>query len=99
MGGIKLFTLLVVAVSSLAVPPPRTERVLDVAWQHQAHSLTCEAAALRMALSYYGISVDELTLISYMSRDPRPAMFDSQGRLLAWGDPAQGFFGNPDSPI
>lgn len=99
MGGIKLFTLLVVTVASLAAPPPRTERVLDIAWQHQAHNLTCEAAALRMALSYYGISVDELTLISYMSRDPRPAKFDAQGTLVAWGDPAQGFVGNPDGRI
>lgn len=99
MGGIKLFALLVVTVSSLAAPPARTERVLDVAWQHQAHNLTCEAAALRMALSYYGISVDELTLISYMTRDGRPARFDALGRLVAWGDPAQGFVGDPDGRI
>src|SRR5258708_7196786 len=98
MGGIKLFALLVVAVSSLAAPP-RAERVLDVAWHHQAHSLTCEAAALRMALSSYGIWVDELILISYMSRAPGPAMFDAQGRLVAWGDPARGFVGNPDGRI
>jgi uncharacterized protein YvpB len=99
VGGVKLFALLVVAVSSLAAPPPRTEHVLDVTWQHQAHNLTCEAAALRMALSYYGITVDELTLISYMSRDPRPAKFDLHGRLVAWGDPAQGFVGDPDGRI
>src|SRR5438105_9010875 len=82
----------------MAAPPP-TQRVLDIAWQHQAHNLTCEAAALRMALSYYGISIDELTLISYMTRDARPAKFDGHGRLVSWGDPAQGFVGNPDGRI
>jgi uncharacterized protein YvpB len=98
VGGIKLFILLVVTVSSFASPRP-AERVLDVGWQHQAHNLTCEAAALRMALSYYGISVDELTLLAYMTRDARVATFDAQGRLVKWGDPAQGFVGNPDGRI
>jgi len=98
VGGIKLFAILVVTVTSLAAPQP-TQRVLDIAWQHQAHNLTCEAAALRMALSYYGISIDELTLISYMTRDARPAKFDGHGRLVSWGDPAQGFVGNPDGRI
>src|SRR5207302_459767 len=82
----------------MAAPPP-TERVLDIAWRHQAHNLTCEAAALRMALSYFGISVDELTLISYTTRDARPAKFDARGQLVSWGDPAQGFVGNPDGRI
>ncbi len=81
-------------------PSPRpTERVLDVRLHLQEHSLTCEAAALKMALSYEGITVDEMTLIGYMTSDPRPAKFDAQGHLVTWGDPAQGFVGNPDGSI
>jgi uncharacterized protein YvpB len=81
-------------------PSPRpTERVLDIKIHHQEHNLTCEAAALKMALAYEGIDVDEMTLIGYMTRDPSPARFDSHGHLVAWGDPAQGFVGNPDGHI
>jgi uncharacterized protein YvpB len=81
-------------------PSPRpTQRVLDVKLHLQEHSLTCEAAALKMALSYEGITVDEMTLVAYMTNDRRPAQFDAQGHLIAWGDPAQGFVGNPDGSI
>ncbi|GAC1474921.1 MAG: hypothetical protein PVS2B1_20880 [Candidatus Dormibacteraceae bacterium] len=81
-------------------PTPRpTERVLDIKLHFQEHSVTCEAAALKMALAYEGITVDEMTLIGYMTNDRRPAQFDSRGRLVAWGDPAQGFVGDPDGRI
>ena len=52
-----------------------------------------------MALAYEGIAVDELTLIRYMSDDLRPAGFDARGRLVAWGDPARAYVGNPDGRI
>ncbi len=81
-------------------PSPRpTQRVLDVKLHHQQHNLTCEAAALAMALSNAGIQVDEMTLLAYMTRDPRPARFDAQGRLAAWGDPQEGFVGDPNGHI
>jgi uncharacterized protein YvpB len=87
-------------VPSPDTPPLRpTQRVLDIKLHYQEHSLTCEAAALTMALSYEGITVDEMTLIAYMTSDPRPAKLDAQGHLLAWGDPAQSFVGNPDGNI
>ena len=65
-------------VKTLALPPPSlaarpTQRVLTVKLDYQDHRLSCEAAALKMALAYEGIAVDELTLIGYMSRDSRPA--------------------------
>src|ERR1700704_3465383 len=81
-------------------PSPRpTERVLDVKLHYQEHNLTCEAAALKMALSYEGITVDEMTLIGYMTLQSRPATFDAKGHVVAWGDPAQGFVGNPNGNI
>ncbi len=85
-------------LASFQAPQP-TQRVLDIAWHHQEHNLSCEAAALRMALSNDGIVTDELTLIRYMTNDRRPAQFDAQGHLLRWGDPAQGFVGDPDGRI
>jgi hypothetical protein len=95
---LKLALIAAVALASAPTSVP-TSRVLDIAWHHQEHNLTCEAAALRMALSYYRISTDELTLLGYMTVDPRPARFDAQGRLQTWGDPNAGFVGNPDGHI
>jgi uncharacterized protein YvpB len=90
---------LVAAVSALAFAPAPAERVLDIPWHHQEHNLTCEAAALKMALSYYRVDAGELVLLGYMTRDARPAAFSAGGSLTAWGDPAQGFVGNPDGRI
>src|SRR5258708_18067125 len=65
-------------------PAPRpTERVLDIKIHYQEHNLTCEAAALKMALAYEGITVDEMTLVGYMTNDRRPPQFDSKGRFVA----------------
>ena len=85
-------------LASFQMPQP-TERVLDIPWHHQEHNLSCEAAALKMALSNDSIAIDELTLIRYMTNDRRPAQFDAQGRLIRWGDPARGFVGDPDGRI
>src|SRR3977135_2915626 len=79
--------------------PHLNQRVLDIKIHYQEHNLSCEAAALKMALSYEGIAVDEMTLVGYMTNDRRPAQFDSKGRLVAWGDPAQSFVGDPDGHI
>jgi uncharacterized protein YvpB len=73
--------------------------VLDIKLHLQEHPVTCEAAALKMALSYEGINVDEMTLIHYMTVDMRPARFDAQGKLISWGNPAESFVGNPDGHI
>src|SRR5256712_13661159 len=98
MGALKLVALVAVIVAANPAPAP-TQRVLNIAWHHQQPNLSCEAAALAMALTYYGRAVDELTLIRYMTNDPRPAKFDAKGRLVAWGDPARGFVGDPDGRI
>jgi uncharacterized protein YvpB len=87
------------ASQRLNVPPRPKARVLAIKIDYQDHALSCEAAALKMALAYEGIRIDELTLISYMTDDLRAARFDSQGRLVAWGDPARAYVGNPDGRI
>jgi len=76
-----------------------TTRVLTIVWHHQEHRLSCEAAALRMALSFLGIRAGELTLIGYMSYDERPAVLDRKGNLVRWGDPNAAYVGNPDGHI
>jgi uncharacterized protein YvpB len=73
--------------------------VLDVQIHLQEHRLSCEAAALKMALAYLGISIDELTLIDFMGHQTQPARFDTRGRLVAWGDPNQGFVGDPEGRL
>src|SRR5437870_9757076 len=98
MGALKLVALVAVVVAANPAPAP-TQRVLNIPWHHQQHNFSCEAAALAMALTYYAITTDELTLIRYMTNDPRPAKFDAKGSLITWGDPAQGFVGNPDGRI
>lgn len=98
LGLIKHALVVALGLVALQTAPP-TERVLDIPWHHQDHNLTCEAAALKMALSYFGIATDELTLLGDMTVDPRPALFDAAGRLKTWGDPAEGFVGNPDGRI
>jgi uncharacterized protein YvpB len=86
------------AVPNQPAPRPKT-RVLAIKIDLQDHRLSCEAAALKMALAYEGIRIDELTLIRYMSDDLRAARFDARGHLLAWGDPARAYVGNPDGHI
>jgi len=88
------------ATSPSPVPTPSpTTRVLAVPWHHQAHALSCEAAALKMALEYLGINVDELTLIAAMGHDTRLPVRDARGRILRWGDPNLAYVGNPDGKI
>src|SRR5947207_2648584 len=99
MGIVGILAFIATFLSAVPASPPATQRVLEVPWHHQEHNLSCEAAALRMALSYYGINKDELTLIRYMTRDSRPARFDAAGRLVRWGDPAYAYVGNPDGHI
>ena len=94
----KILALLAVVFGSLHLQGS-TARVLEIPWHHQEHNLSCEAAALKMALSYYGISVDEMTLIGLMTNDRRPARFDPSGRLVTWGDAAASYVGDPDGRI
>ena len=98
-GPTAVVTSVVPGVHPLMVAPRATTRVLSIKIDYQDHALSCEAAALKMALAYEGIRIDELTLIGYMTDDLRAATFDAQGRLVAWGDPARAYVGNPDGHI
>lgn len=68
---------------------------LDIPFHHQEHSLSCEVAALKMALNYLGVAVTESELIKNLS-------FDKTGPISAdniWGDPEKGFVGSIDGSM
>ena len=56
----------------------------------QQHGLSCEVAALRMALSFRGVQVSEETLLAKVGVDNTPHNGD------IWGDPYEAFVGNVD---
>ncbi len=64
-------------------------------FKKQEHSVTCEIAALRMALNYLGSDVTEDELIARIPFDTkRPKTSDN-----IWGDPDKGFVGSVDGSI
>jgi uncharacterized protein YvpB len=68
---------------------------LDVPYYRQAHSLSCEAASLRMALGYYGVGTSDDEILGRIGYAP-------QARDTAtntWQDPYQMFVGNVDGRI
>ncbi len=62
--------------------------VLNVSWDRQDRALSCEAAALKMALSYKGVKVSEDDIMNLVGYDPTPR----SGSV--WGDPDVSFVGD-----
>ncbi len=60
---------------------------------HQAYSLSCEAAALEMALMYYGHNVSQDDILNYFTIDRTPPSRAANGSLV-WGNPYRSFVGN-----
>jgi uncharacterized protein YvpB len=74
-----------------AVIPVHPAVNLKVTFHRQEHPLSCEVAALRMALLYRGVKVTENELISQLPiSDPNPRNLKNN----TWGDPNLGFVGN-----
>jgi len=71
---------------------PRT-RTLSVPWYHQEYELSCEEAALRMALAHEGIDTTDAAILDIIGIDRRPAFFENGA--LRWGDPFTTFVGDP----
>jgi len=66
---------------------------LPVTYHRQEHALSCEIAALKMALGSQGVDVSETELINKIAVDPTPR----QKNL--WGDPNLGFVGDIDGKM
>ena len=81
------------AVVPVAPPPPATNVIGDVPWIHQQFSLSCEAAALQMALAHEHIYPNQQQELNDMGIDWRAAYWDASG--LRWGDPYVNFVGSP----
>ncbi len=78
--------------SFLTVPEPKIERlILSVPLYYQQHSLSCEVAALRMALAGLGVNLSESDLIEKMPINPAPRSIDN-----TWSDPDKEFVGSID---
>lgn len=65
---------------------------LHVPYHRQEHSLSCEIAALKMALNFYGVDISESDLL----KDLPFVIHQPRGKDNIWGDPNQGFVGDID---
>jgi uncharacterized protein YvpB len=84
------------AILPTVTPTPLpAEQLLTVPLHKQEHALSCEAAALKMAMGALGIDVPEDALLSKMSRDRTPRVVRPDG-TVQWGDPDIGFIGRWD---
>lgn len=66
---------------------------LPLKFHRQEHSLSCEAATLKMVLDYHGVNVSESEIIEKLPFDPTPRSGD------VWGNPQLGFVGNIDGKM
>lgn len=86
---------LMFSVQSLSSSNKTFNIVLKVPFHKQEHALSCEVAALKMALGFYNIAVTETELINDLKFDTK----DSRNEYNIWGDPDKGFVGNIDGKI
>ena len=68
--------------------PVRQQKILNVRLDYQDKALSCEAAALKMALTAKGIRVTETQIMKRIGYDP------TRRRNGVWGDPDQAFVGD-----
>jgi uncharacterized protein YvpB len=87
--------VVLLAFGSPSASAQQTAVLLDVPLHRQAHPLSCEAAALQMALGTLGVRVTEDQLLSELARDPTPRTQQPDGSIV-WGDPDVGFVGSWD---
>jgi uncharacterized protein YvpB len=74
--------------------PKAAGTILPVAFDAQDHALSCEIAALKMALAAKGVAVPESELLQAVGFDLTGKRQEA-GRIV-WGDPQQGFVGDID---
>ncbi|HEY8740462.1 MAG TPA: C39 family peptidase [Candidatus Dormibacteraeota bacterium] len=77
-------------------PPPPGSVVLNVPYFAQIYSLSCEEAALQMALAFEGINHSQDDILNAIGVDRTPPQVDGSGRVIHWGDPYANFVGDPN---
>jgi uncharacterized protein YvpB len=85
--------LALVGLAAGAIPVHAASRLIAAPVLHQQHSLSCEAAALRIALAAKGIDVSEDWILSAVGADLRAPVVNRNG-VVQWGDPYASFVGN-----
>jgi uncharacterized protein YvpB len=76
-----------------SVPVAAAGNLIAAPVLHQEHSLSCEAAALRIALAAKGIDVSEDWILGAIGADTRGPVLN-HGTVVQWGNPYQTFVGN-----
>jgi uncharacterized protein YvpB len=71
-------------------------RLSELAYVAQSHRLSCEAAALQMALTHNGIQRTQDAILQLIGIDRTPPVLAAGGSVLHWGDPYDRFVGDPD---
>jgi uncharacterized protein YvpB len=75
----------------LAFGANASELKLAVKYHHQEHELSCEAAALKMVLDFYGLQMSESEILKKIPVDKTPY------KKGIWGDPDLAFVGDVDA--
>lgn len=78
--------------TTLTAHPKESDVFLDIKFDKQDHSLSCEVAVLKMALDYRGVKVDEAELIEKVGFDTTPRQ--QVNGAIVWGNPHEAFVGN-----
>ena len=77
-----------VEIKKTEVKPKTEMTLLKIAVDWQDDPLSCEAASLKMALAYKGVSVSEKAIMDKIGYDPTP----HRGNI--WGDPYESYVGD-----
>jgi uncharacterized protein YvpB len=77
-------------------PPPPGAIILNVPYYAQVYSLSCEEAALQMALAYEGIHKNQDEILNDIGVDRRAPEVDRNGNVVHWGNPMTNFVGDPN---
>jgi uncharacterized protein YvpB len=71
----------------------RTNVISDVPYQAQVYELSCEEAAIQMALGRQGVNVTQAQVLQVEGVDARQGFVDANG-VLHWGNPNAVFVGD-----
>ncbi|HEX6348211.1 MAG TPA: C39 family peptidase [Candidatus Dormibacteraeota bacterium] len=88
--------ILFVACGGTAPAPSGPAPLAQMAFVAQTHHLSCEAAALQMALTHAGITRTQDQLLDLIGLDRQAPELDAGGAVVHWGDPYEKFVGDPD---
>ncbi len=89
------YVLYAVKKAVFKIPEKEIAIKLNVPYHRQEHALSCEVAALKMALNYYGVKISESELLALLPHDTKLP----RSKNNIWGDPDLGFVGNIDGSI